>query len=123
MKCTKYPERDAAGLCTHSGQPYCAEELVQIEGKNYSKDALIQLAHLREEPGRTNVLTSRVFVSVVAILVLNICVYAFALGNGVFEGKFENEPIAWYILAKGIFCALSLALAQATLTALRNLQN
>jgi hypothetical protein len=26
----------------------------------------------------------------------------------VFEGKFENEAIAWYIFAKGIFCSVSL---------------
>ena len=43
-----------------------------------------------------------------AFVVLVICVYAFLLGNKVFSGKFENEAIAWYILAKGIFCAVSL---------------
>lgn len=25
-----------------------------------------------------------------------------------FDGKFENEAIAWYILAKGIFCSVAL---------------
>jgi len=28
--------------------------------------------------------------------------------NQVFDGKFENEAIAWYILAKGIFCSVAL---------------
>jgi hypothetical protein len=43
-----------------------------------------------------------------AAIVLVLCVYAFLLGNKVFEGKFENEAIFWYILAKGIFCFVSL---------------
>jgi hypothetical protein len=43
-----------------------------------------------------------------ALIVFVICVYAFLLGNKVFEGKFENEAIAWYILAKGIFCSVAL---------------
>jgi cytochrome bd-type quinol oxidase subunit 2 len=43
-----------------------------------------------------------------AVIVLVLCVYAFLLGNKVFEGKFENEPIFWYILAKGVFCFVSL---------------
>ncbi len=36
------------------------------------------------------------------------CIYSFLLGNKVFYGKFENEAITWYILAKGIFCAVAL---------------
>ena len=46
-----------------------------------------------------------------AAVVFLICVYAFLLGNDVFEGKFENDPIAWYFLAKGIFCACALYLS------------
>ena len=42
------------------------------------------------------------------MIVFLLCVYAFLLGNKVFDGKFENEAIAWYILAKGIFCAVAL---------------
>ena len=45
-----------------------------------------------------------------AVAVFAICVYAFLLGNGVFEGKFENEPIPWYFLAKGMFCAAAMML-------------
>ncbi len=52
----------------------------------------------------------RKVVFVAASSVFLICVYAFLLGNGIFEGKFENEEIAWYFLAKGIFCAVSLYL-------------
>jgi hypothetical protein len=43
-----------------------------------------------------------------AVIVFVLCLYAFLLGNKVFEGKFENEAIFWYILAKGVFCFVSL---------------
>lgn len=43
-----------------------------------------------------------------AMIVFVLCAYAFLLGNKVFEGRFENEAIAWYILAKGIFCSVAL---------------
>jgi hypothetical protein len=54
-----------------------------------------------------------------AVIVFAICLYAFLLGNEVFGGEFRNDPIAWYFLAKGIFCSLSLCLAYALLDALR----
>jgi len=54
-----------------------------------------------------------------AAVVFVICVYAFLVGNGVLEGKFENDPIGWYFLAKGIFCGLSLYLSYLVLEALR----
>jgi len=57
-------------------------------------------------------------VIVASVIVFIICVYSFLLGNGVFKGKFENESIAWYILAKGIFCSLMLYLAVRVLEAL-----
>ena len=50
----------------------------------------------------------RPLASTAALVVLLICIYAFLLGNKVFDGKFENEAIAWYILAKGIFCSVAL---------------
>ncbi len=53
-----------------------------------------------------------------ALVVLGICLYAFLLGNKVFEGRFENDTIAWYFLAKGIFCSLSLSLSVRVLEAL-----
>jgi hypothetical protein len=43
-----------------------------------------------------------------AAVVLLMCIYSFLLGNKVFDGKFENEAITWYILAKGIFCCVAL---------------
>ena len=46
--------------------------------------------------------------STAALVVLLMCIYAFFLGNKIFDGKFENEAIAWYILAKGIFCSVAL---------------
>lgn len=57
-------------------------------------------------------------ITIAALAVFIICVYSFLLGNGVFKGKFENESIAWYILAKGIFCSLMLYLAVRVLEAL-----
>jgi hypothetical protein len=50
----------------------------------------------------------RPLTSAAAVVVLSMCVYAFLLGNKVFDGKFENEAITWYILAKGIFCSVAL---------------
>ncbi len=59
------------------------------------------------------------FISIAAILVFGICVYSFLLGNKVFEGRFENDGIAWYFLAKGIFCGLSLYLSAEIVEILR----
>ncbi|MBI3880136.1 MAG: hypothetical protein HY301_08720 [Verrucomicrobia bacterium] len=50
----------------------------------------------------------RPLATVAAVLVFGICVYVFLLGNEVFDGHFKNDPFAWYFLAKGIFCAVSL---------------
>ena len=61
----------------------------------------------------------KVVVSIAAVLVFLICVYLFLLGNGVFDGKFENEPLAWYFLAKGIFCGLSMHLLRLIVDTLR----
>ena len=52
----------------------------------------------------------KMFVTVAAIIVLLICIYSFLVGNEVFEGNFRNDAIAWYFLAKGIFCSLALYL-------------
>jgi hypothetical protein len=54
-----------------------------------------------------------------AVIVFGICLFAFLLGSQVFDGEFKNDPIAWYFLAKGIFCSLSLCLAYAMLDALK----
>jgi hypothetical protein len=50
----------------------------------------------------------RPIASPAAVVVLFLRIYAFLLGNKVFEGKFENEAIAWHILAKGN-CATGMA--------------
>jgi len=52
--------------------------------------------------------TIRPLATFAAVTVLVICIYAFLLGSEVFEGNFKTDPIAWYILAKGIFCSVSL---------------
>ncbi len=53
----------------------------------------------------------KILINVSAVIVFFICLYCFLLGNKVFEGEFENDPISWYFLAKGIFCSLSLVLS------------
>jgi len=50
----------------------------------------------------------RPLASIAAVVVLILCIYSFLLGNKVFDGKFENEALSWYILAKGIFCFVAL---------------
>lgn len=41
--------------------------------------------------------------NIAAVFGFVICVYSFLLGNKFFEYKFENDYVAWYFLAKGIF--------------------
>jgi hypothetical protein len=48
--------------------------------------------------------------SIAAVVVLAICFYTFLLGNEVFDGKFRNDGMAWYFLAKGIYCSLTMYL-------------
>jgi TM2 domain-containing membrane protein YozV len=40
MKCSKFPEREASGVCAYSGKPYCFDELVEVQGRMYAKDNL-----------------------------------------------------------------------------------
>ncbi len=40
LRCIKHPEREATGICTYSGKPYCAEDLVEVSGKMYARDHL-----------------------------------------------------------------------------------
>jgi hypothetical protein len=121
MKCSKHVDHEAAGVCSYSGKAYCAEELIELDGRFYGKDCLITLAGSREQRRLPQAETLTLVVLAVAGLVFSICVYAFFLGNGFFERKFSNDPIAWYFLAKGIFCSVSLYLTQALLVAVRNL--
>jgi hypothetical protein len=60
----------------------------------------------------------KTFVIAAAVVVLALCVYAFLLGNKVFEMRFDNDAICWYFLAKGIFCSLALYLWVRVLEAL-----
>ncbi|MGE5557245.1 MAG: hypothetical protein ACM3WV_01395 [Bacillota bacterium] len=52
----------------------------------------------------------KVITIIAAIIVFIICLYSFLLGNEVFKGRFTNDGISWYFLAKGIFCSLALYL-------------
>lgn len=61
-------------------------------------------------------------IRILATIVFGICVYSFLLGNGVFKGKFDNDPIGWYFLAKGIFCSVSLFLSVDILEAIKKLR-
>lgn len=40
MKCTNHPEREADGMCTYCGKPFCKECLVEVKGRMYCKDDL-----------------------------------------------------------------------------------
>ncbi len=53
---------------------------------------------------------SKRIIGIASLLVFFICMYIFLLGNDVFKVMFANEAIAWYFLAKGIFCSLALYL-------------
>lgn len=65
----------------------------------------------------------RKIVPLAAIVVFTLCTYAFMLGNKMFEGRFENDPVSWYFLAKGIFCGLSLYLSCLVLETLQKNRN
>ena len=60
----------------------------------------------------------KILVCIAAVIVCGICIYSFLGGNEVFDGKFKNDYIAWYFLAKGIFCSLALYLLVCVLEAL-----
>ncbi len=52
MNCANHPDREAVGMCTYCGKPYCAECLVEVKGKMYCKadlgnvlDEVKQAAH------------------------------------------------------------------------------
>jgi hypothetical protein len=64
----------------------------------------------------------KIIIKVLACVVFAICFYAFLLGNKIFDGKFENDPIAWYFLAKGIFCSISLFISTDILEAIKNIK-
>ncbi len=60
----------------------------------------------------------RTAVIAAALGVLAICIYSFLQGNNVFKGQFDNDAIAFYFLAKGIFCSLALYLLYLVVEAL-----
>jgi hypothetical protein len=64
----------------------------------------------------------RLIVYPAALVVLGICVYTFLDGSKLFEGLYKNDDLAWYFLAKGIFCSLSLCLSCEALLAIRSLK-
>ena len=64
-------------------------------------------------------MTLKTVVLTAAWIVFGLCVYSFLGDQKVFEGKFENEPLGWYFLAKGIFCGLSLYMSYQVLETLK----
>ena len=58
-----------------------------------------------------------------ALVVLAICAYTFLLGNEVFAGKFRNDGMSWYFLAKGIYCSLTMYLLALVLELLHKKNN
>jgi hypothetical protein len=65
-------------------------------------------------------MTSKFFVYSAALAIFIICTYLLLKGIKVFEGKFEDNPFAWYFFAKGIFCSVSLVLSREILQVLRD---
>jgi len=53
---------------------------------------------------------TRTIVFTLAVVVMMICGYSFLLGNEVFKGEFANDAVAWYFLAKGVFCSTVMCL-------------
>ena len=37
MKCTNHPEREADGMCSYCGKPFCKDCLVEVKGRMYCK--------------------------------------------------------------------------------------
>lgn len=37
IACTNHSDREASGMCTNCGKPFCSDCLVEIGGKNYCK--------------------------------------------------------------------------------------
>lgn len=64
----------------------------------------------------------KVIVKIAAVIIFFICLYAFMLGNEIFNGKFKNDVISWYFLAKGIFCCTSLFVSVEILEAIRSIK-
>jgi TM2 domain-containing membrane protein YozV len=54
MKCTNHPDQDAAGVCAYSGKPYCADCLVEVDGKMYAKENLSHVMAGIKETARQN---------------------------------------------------------------------
>jgi len=61
----------------------------------------------------------KIFISAASVLIFLICLYSFLLGNEVFKGKFTNDAVAWYFMAKGIFCSLALYILASLLESVR----
>ena len=64
---------------------------------------------------------ARVVVWLAAVVVLGICVYAFVRGS-YNHGRWEDNSLAWYFLAKGIFCSVSLVLSLRILEVLSRME-
>jgi hypothetical protein len=64
----------------------------------------------------------RLLIYPAALIVLGICVYTFLQGTRLLHGEYQDEMLAWYFLAKGIFCSLSLCLSCEVLIAIRGLK-
>lgn len=54
MNCVKYPDRQAAGVCSYSGKPYCSEELVDVGGKLVAKENIASLLAEAKDQTKTS---------------------------------------------------------------------
>ena len=57
MKCTNHPEREAEGMCTYCGKPFCKECLVEIKGRMYCKDDLGNVLDEAKQQSASNIPT------------------------------------------------------------------
>lgn len=65
MKCALHPEQEAAGQCVYSGKFYCAEELVEIDGKMIGRENVSK--YVAEQKGNS---TEKKFTTLDLVLTL-----------------------------------------------------
>ena len=86
MRCTMHFDVPAAGMCTHDGKPYCADCLMEVEGRNVAKhnvSALIQSVRATASPQLAVMRTpkSRTTAMLMALFLGGLGGHHFYLGN------------------------------------------
>lgn len=61
MNCTNHPEKEAVGMCTYCGKPFCEECLIEVSGKMVCKEDVTKLyEEAKTSTGAVNVNVSNV---------------------------------------------------------------